>query len=356
MRVPSFILSFLICGSAGLVRGQSQQSGTPPAPPVDLSAAVAAGPTGSLAIRGVQGTAGGPEVGADEVEVVLFHQNQPVHQLKTVLDGHGVVVVRDLPVAMAVRPVVRIKHAGVLYQEVGPTMAADRANAAMEVTVYETSEETPAWRIVMRHVEAQRAPIGLIVSEMLMVDNPADRTWLGAAPDAQSRRTTVSVRLPSGAADLQLASGFHGWCCTAYAEDVLRIQMPLMPGRMTYKFVYRVPEPGGKADLRIAAPVATDQVVFMLPPEAKFGEPSLVEPVPGGEAAGGAMYQARAVSAGTPVGIVLTAATPVAAAKPEAAEARGRSAHLKIVGGAGAAAAAVAGLVMFARRRMSVRS
>ncbi|MCC6676427.1 MAG: hypothetical protein IT436_04725 [Phycisphaerales bacterium] len=360
MRLSTSIAAMitLIVSALPPARGQSVPPAgpAPAAPPVDVQHAIASGPTGSLAIRGVQGTKGGPEVGADEVEVVLFHQNQPFHQLKTALDEHGIVVVRDLPMAMAVRPVVRIKHGGVLYQEVGPPMGADKKDAAMEVTVYEVTDETPPWRVSMRHLAAERGPGGVVVSEMLVVDNPADRTWLGAAPDRQNRRATVKITLPKDAADIQLSAGFHGWCCTALEGGVLNIQMPLMPGRMSYRFAYRVPESAGRADLRIAAPVPTDQVVFMLPADGSTAEPTLVEPFspPDAPMPGGRMFKAQAVSPDTAAGIVL-ASLPQPPA-PALAEARGTAAHTKIIAGVIAGLVLLGGLIMIIRRQSAARA
>lgn len=331
----------------------AQPAGQPAAPAIDTQQVIESGPTGSLAIRGVQGTKGGPEVGPDEVEVVLFHQNQPVHQVKTKLGDNGVVIVEKLPVAMAVRPVVRIKHADVLYQEIGPTMGPDKRDASMEVTVYETTDEPPPWKISMRHLAAERAPIGLVVTEMLVVENPADKTWLGAAADAQNRRTTVNITLPPGATDVQLAAGFHGWCCTAYEGDRLNVQMPLMPGRMTYRFAYRVPEPGGRADLRITAPTTTDQVVFMLPDDRATVEPTVVSAFtpPAGQSPGGRLFQGQAIAPNTAAGLVLTSLPAAPSAAPAAAPGA-ISDRAKIIAGVAAGAVVLGGaLVLMIRRK-----
>jgi len=232
-------------------------------------------------------------------------------------------------------------------------MGAERRDAAMEVTVYEVTDEAPPWRVSMRHVSAERGPVGLVVAEMLVVENPADKTWLGASADAQNRRTTVNVSLPPGAMDIDLGAGFHGWCCTAYAGGTLNIQMPLMPGRMTYKFAYRVPESPGGADLRVAAPAPMDQVVFMLADDGTAAQPTVVQPfAPGTVPAGGRMFQASAVAPNTPAGVVLAS---LPSTQP-LSQARGMSAHAKIITGAVAGLVLIGGVIMLAVRRSAAKA
>jgi hypothetical protein len=289
----------------------------PPAPPPaqpppltdrDLEQAAAAGPQGTLAVRAVQGTKGAPAVGVAEIELVLYHRDQPVWQMKSALDEHGVVVIDKIPIVMNVRPVVRIKYAGVLYQDVGPPMDAQHPTASVDVTVYETTDDSPAWHVSMRHVVATRADAAYNVAETVVVENPADKTWLGAPPDAQARRATVVLTLPENAADVHLEAGFHGWCCTAVASRDLLIQMPLMPGKATYRFSYRVPVAAGNVSLCVGAPAPIDHAMFMVPDDASAAEPVLTT-AGASQAVGPArvrVFNATAVPAGENAGIRLS--------------------------------------------------
>ncbi|CAG0961301.1 hypothetical protein PHYC_00741 [Phycisphaerales bacterium] len=291
---------------------------SPAAPAVDSDQAMQQGPKGMLAIRAIQGTKGGPAVGGEEVEVIVFHREMPVKQIKGNLDDHGVLLVGDLPVGIGIRPLVRIKHAGVLYQDAAALMDAEKPGANLDITVYEVTETMPAWKVVMRHLVAEKAEGGMAVSETLVVENTSDQTWLGAPPDAANRRATVTLDLPAGATDIQLVQGFHGWCCSAYAGTKLSIQMPFMPGKMTYKFAYFVPARDGVIDLRVAAPAPVGHAAFFVPDSGLKAEPTLVKE--GGSEQMGAervtMFQSDGIAAGESVGVVLTslASVPVQAA------------------------------------------
>lgn len=222
-------------------------------------------PMGSLAIRAIQGTAGAATPSAGRVEIHLFHQNQPVRMIEATLDEVGMAVVGEIPISLPVRPLVRIEHAGVIYQEAGPQLDVSSPSAAMEVTVYEVSEAEPAWRVASRQVIVTPGPGGVRVVESVFVDNPNDKTWLGGETAGSDKRTTVRLGLPASAGNVQLVHGFHGWCCTAFEEGTLAVQMPLMPGRAAYEFSYEVPAAVGEAAIAVSSPAPTDELALIVP-------------------------------------------------------------------------------------------
>ena len=260
---------------------------------------------GALTIRAVQGTAGGPVVAAADVEVEYFKGNNRLSHVTAKLDGSGRLIIDDVP--SGTRPLVRIRYDGVWYQDVGPEMEAALGPTSMDVTVYATTEVAPAWRIVERTITIVRQDSGLTVSEAIIAENPSDRTWLGGTPDTRGQRPTVILGLPENAAGIELESGFHGWCCTAFADRMLAIQMPLMPGRTAFSFSYQVRPVGGRAELRWAAPVRSGRTVFILPDDAAVGETvNVVAGAPRLRDERARIYQATDLGPGEEAGIVLT--------------------------------------------------
>lgn len=223
------------------------------------------GPKGSLAVQVLQGTAGAPPVSGATVSVDLYHQNSPVWQMTATLDDNGAALIADVPVAIEVRPVVRVEYNNVTYLELGPRMDSESPDAAVKVTVYRTSLEAPDWRIAMRHIMVQRVTDGTIVNETLVVENPSDETWFGGEPMRDGKGTSVRVGLPPQVDEVHLDAGFHGWCCTTFERGQLAVQMPLMPGQTTYRYTYFIPTQPESVDLRFLAPVATESVVMFVP-------------------------------------------------------------------------------------------
>ncbi|MHC4975054.1 MAG: hypothetical protein ACYTF7_00445 [Planctomycetota bacterium] len=222
--------------------------------------------TGSLAVKGTQGTADGATSEGDVVEVHLFsNDNQPVMQLDGVLDANGMALFDSIPITVPLRPIVRIMHDGVTYQEVGPLLSSSKPSASMDVRVFQTKLEEPTWEVVKRSVFANPTGDTVTVSEMLVVENLSDFTWLGGDLDEREQRTSVSFTLPENASGITLDSGFHGWCCTKLAGSLLEIQMPLMPGQSSYLFSYQIPTLEGASDLTIANPVTTQSMELLVP-------------------------------------------------------------------------------------------
>lgn len=297
------------------------------------------GPKGMLAVRAVQGTKDGKGVAGDEVEVTLFHRDVAVKQLKSVLDDQGVALIGDIPVGIGVSPLVRIRHAGVQYQDSAPEMSPDNTSAKVDITVYEVTDEMPQWKYVMRHMVVEQRSGQYIASEVVVVENMGDKTWLGEPADMLKRRATVPLPLPGSATDVELVQGFHGWCCSAMNGSTLQVQMPFMPGKMTYKFAYRIAPKDGALDLRVAMPREAGSAAFFVPDDGTTLEPALVTEV-GADTSGAQklkMFEAKMVPPNQMVGVMVKMPVKAAALRSENVEKSG--VHVWVFVGGGAAAA-----------------
>ena len=232
-----------------------------------MRAMLAEGPKGSLAVQVIQGTKGGPAVGEIPVIVDLYHQNKPVWQMTADLDAAGNALIADVPVALAVRPVVRVEYSGVSYLEIGPQIDQQHPDGTLKLTVYLTTLEEPEWHVAMRHIMVQRVTDGTLVNETLVVENPSDSTWFGGQPMREGKGTTLRVGLPKlvTAENVHLDSGFHGWCCTTYQDGELAVQMPMMPGQTPFKYTYFIPTQPEQVALEFSASAPTDSVVVFVP-------------------------------------------------------------------------------------------
>lgn len=248
------------------------QEGAPALPP-EMERMLDAGPKGSLMVRATPGTKDGSSAAGAAIHVELFHSGQPIRHINAVLDENAMVVLGDIPVAMAVRPLVKIEFAGVTYQEFAKEMSAAQANVAIDITVYDVTETEPSWRVAMRQVTTSPGLQSVLVSETVVVENMSDRTWLGGEPDERENRTTVRMSLPKGADRVNLDSGFHGWCCTVFKDGVLGVQMPLMPERVTFRYSYEVPVTGDGAVLEFGSAAPTSALSVLVPENAASVSP-----------------------------------------------------------------------------------
>jgi hypothetical protein len=216
----------------------------------------------------VQGTPDGPAIQHADVEIDLLHRGVAIKNLTAKLDEFGVVVLDDLPVAMGVQPLVRVHYAGVTFQQIGTLMDSANPTPKIEVHCYEVTHDRPDWSIHMRHVMVTHADDGARVTEIVIINNPAKRTWLGHAIGDQ-RPVTTSLGLPDGATDVQLGRGFHDWCCSTLEGSRLSNHLPLMPGPTEMTFSYALPSSSGTALLRVDSPVRVDQLTLTVPADMR---------------------------------------------------------------------------------------
>ncbi|USN99292.1 MAG: hypothetical protein H6810_01035 [Phycisphaeraceae bacterium] len=274
----------------------------------------AAGPTasGNLAIRAIPGTRDAAIPAGAKVLVTLFHQGRPVRQLDATLDDTGLAVLSDVPVVAALTPVVQVEYSGVTYQDTGPEMTPEHPDSSVQVTVFETTNAKPAWRVVSRQVLVTPSPGRVSVSETVYVDNPSDKTWLGDKPASNGKTTTVDLSLPERAENVTLGGGFHGWCCTTFEGGTLAVQMPLMPGKYVYQFTYDVATPTGEGTISLGADAVTDEVAMFIPESGVTASPDGLSPgsVQMTESGPLRLYVGRGVGPGQRVSVALTGLVP----------------------------------------------
>jgi hypothetical protein len=186
----------------------------------------------------------------------------------------------------------------------------------MNITVYEVTDQMPVWKVLARQVMAARLPDEMDIVEVVTVENMSDKTWLGGTANSEGRRDTVVLGVPEQAEKFNLESGFHGWCCTTFASNSLHVQMPLMPGKFTYRFSYTVPITEGKADLRISSAAVADQTVIAIPDDGTSAQAFQLEAAGTDTVQGTRIrrFKAANLNAGSVVGLMLTGLTAQAAA------------------------------------------
>jgi hypothetical protein len=185
--------------------------------------------------------------------------------IETRLDEHGVTVLENLPAGMDVQPVVHVVYKDMTYQKVGAMLNAANPQQSLEVTCYEATESMPDWVVRMWHVMMDRRPPGLFVTEVLVVEHPGQRTWLGTGASEGAKPVTTSFALHERAQDVRLSAGFHDWCCTTQTPGRLVNHLPLMPATTEFKFNYLVPAEDGEVVLDFVAPAPSDTLLVIFP-------------------------------------------------------------------------------------------
>lgn len=216
----------------------------------------------TISIQVIQGTKDGPKITGGKATVELFRGGEP-QVIEVNLDAHGVALLENLSLASPFDPRVTIEYAGTSYQAVGEPMTPTQSSQKIEVKVYETTDQRPELTIGMRHVMAIATPEGLRVRDVMVVNNPADRTWTGS-PGADGKPSTMWVGLPAGVTDLTMEGGFHS-CCARVIDGKLVSSSPLVPGQLQFHVMYLLPGTDGQAQMEINAPAPIGTMILMVP-------------------------------------------------------------------------------------------
>jgi hypothetical protein len=218
---------------------------------------------GSLTIRAAQGTAGGPAIGAEPVNVEVYVDGEVTGKLDTKLQDDGTVKVQGVPVGPGVQAIVKVTHAGVEFQAIAQADDASQKDQQVTIPVFESTDQVPAWTVQMRHVIVEPFGDAVNVVEMLAIQNPTDKAWTGVADSSSGKRATFTLPLPQGATNITLSGGFHD-CCVNTDGGKLTNTMALIPGVTQYQVAYSVPAKDGKATLTAAAPAPVKQMMVFV--------------------------------------------------------------------------------------------
>jgi hypothetical protein len=296
----------------------------------------------------VQSTKNGkPIVAGTPVTVELYQNDQVLDKREGKLDDSGIAAFDMIPLSPGLQAVARVKYDGVEFEASGNVMDAAQSDQQVQVQVYESTETEPAWQIRMQHVMVQPTTHGMQVMEMLAVENPTDRAWIGK-PGADGKRTTTVFPLPAGAADVQLVGGFDERCVKTEGARIIN-SMALAPGVSQFRVVYNVPVREGTAELALTTPAAVSHAMFFVPDDGS------TVAVQGLEAGGVAdmgngktrFYKANDVAAGAVMKLTVSGITARAGANDPAAPSTASSLGSSASGQIPRIIAAAGGLVIF---------
>lgn len=232
---------------------------------------------GSLLIRVGQGTKGGPPIGALPVTVDMQAGGREFEPTKAVLSQKGMLHLPGLPVDKPLSAMVRLEYAGVEYTQIAPDMDSTHADQVVDLTVYETTETEPAWRIQMQHLNMGPTDGGLRVELMVAVDAPGDHAWIGK-PGPDGQRATLVLPLPVDAKAVELGVGFHACCARVQPGRVTEMQA-VVPGLTKYRLGYTIPVTGGSAEIAIKTVAPVQNLVMFMPAGLKTKDVVGVEPM-----------------------------------------------------------------------------
>lgn len=223
-------------------------------------------------INGTAGTA--PKLAGLQVRLYLFSGNTLKETRKADSNAQGAFRFDTVPTGSAWTAITSVEYAGVEY-EGKPLDLTNGTDFSSDVTIYETTTEDQALKVDRSHLIIEMGVGQLEVTELVVLNNTGDRTYVGSQEVVPNRRATARVALPTGASDVSFSSEDVGGAMVRTGEGFVDTR-PIIPGTQQYVLSYALPAEGSTYNLTkpIAYPTAAIDVLVDAP-GAEVNAPSL---------------------------------------------------------------------------------
>ena len=200
----------------------------------------------------INSTTGGDPVPDLEVTLTIYGADGSEETSTAQTDAAGTFRFVGLSTAEGNVYQVTLDYQRATYRSETLSFASGQDTLLAEITVYEATESDAILTVELGHLVVEFASDGLAVTEMLLVRNSGDETYVGGGPAAASGKTvTLRFPLPPGAELVNVGESLMR-CCVMTTDEGLVDTMPVMPGVRTVLYVYTVPYQGRTLDLRRA--------------------------------------------------------------------------------------------------------
>jgi len=223
----------------------------------------------------VNGTAGtAPSLSGLQVRLYLFSGNTLKETRRVNTDAQGAYRFEGVPTGSAWAGIVSVEYAGVEY-EGEPLDLSSGTDFASDVTIYETTTDDTALKVDRSHLIVEMGAGQLEVTELVVLNNTGDRTYIGSTEVVPNRRATARVPLPPGASDVSFSSEDLANAMVRTGEGFVDTR-PIIPGQQQYVLSYALPCEGSTYNLTkpIAYPTAAIDVLVDAP-GAEVSAPNL---------------------------------------------------------------------------------
>jgi len=223
----------------------------------------------------VNGTAGtAPTLSGLQVRLYLFSGNTLKETRRATTNAQGAYRFDGVPTGSAWAGVVAVEYAGVEY-EGSPVDLSGGTDLASDITIYDTTTDDKALRIDRSHLIVEMGVGQLEVTELVVLNNTGDRTYIGSQEVVPNRRATARVPLPPGASDVSFASEELANVMVRTGEGLVDTR-PIIPGQQQYVLSYALPCEGSTYNLTKPIAYATTAIdVLVDVPGAEVSAPNL---------------------------------------------------------------------------------
>ncbi len=181
------------------------------------------------------------------VRLYLFSGNTLSDTKRATTDAQGAFRFEGVPTGNAWAAVATVEYAGVEYQSRMLDLSTG-TDFNGDVTVYETTAGDSALKIDRSHLIVEMGIGQLEVTELVILNNAGDRTYVGAEEVVPNRMATARLALPTGATDVSFSTEELAGAMVRTGEGFVDTR-PVIPGQQQYVLSYALPCEGSTYNL-----------------------------------------------------------------------------------------------------------
>lgn len=220
---------------------------------------------GNGAIRGsITMGPGGKGVPDQEITLAGYRaQSEPTRQTVR-SDKDGRFVFQGLDAGPDITYQATVEFQGAPYFSEPVTLSPEATEKTIELSVAESTTSGDAVRSTATHFLMEADQSGVMVTQIVIVNNSGDKTYIGSREVHEGARETLRLALPSTAEDVEMVDGFMP--SRAFpTEGAISDTTPIYPGDSQRIFQYRIPVTGNSAAFAAKISLPTDKVQVLLP-------------------------------------------------------------------------------------------
>ncbi|MDI7276116.1 MAG: carboxypeptidase-like regulatory domain-containing protein, partial [Anaerolineae bacterium] len=208
------------------------------------------------------------------VRLYLYSGSTLKDTQETTTDARGIFRFENVPTGPAWTGIATVEYLGVEY---GSTMLdlSVGSDFSGDILVYETTADDSFLRVERSHLIVEMGVGQLEVTEMIILVNDGDRTYVGSEEVVPGKRATARVPLPPGATDLSITVPAATSAMVRTGEGLVDTR-PVIPGQHEYVLSYVLPCQGPTYNLLKPIVYPADALdVLVAAPGAEVDAPAL---------------------------------------------------------------------------------
>jgi len=235
-----------------------------PAEVTPAATPAASGAKGTISGAVTNLTAGGSSVAGSDVNLLIYTGQDQSDKQTAKAEPDGKFSFQGLETGQDYTYLLHVAFQGADYAAQPINFAQDSTAESSDVQVFDPTSDDKVISSPARHYLLEPDPDGVTVSEILIVTNSGDKTYVGSTEVQQGLKETLRFFLPDGAQNVEYGNGVAD-SHVFPVDGALVDTWPIYPGNSQRILRYKIPAKGDSVTFSTKVIMTTDKVNVLAP-------------------------------------------------------------------------------------------